>query len=369
MKAIRYPLRVLQNRLGWVPRPSFCTYLVCDRCNARCRMCDSWRMPKGRELSPEEVATVFGRVGALDAVRITGGEPFLRADLLDVAEAIARASSPSVLHVTTNGSFPDRIQRFARQFSKPRRLRVMVSFDGLASVHDQSRGRKVSFERALASVDALMGERGRGVTVSVNHTIISTASLRDHVELRELMARRGVDTQWVLAYSESSMYALPRRGRRATDLVLARGYPLHPDIDPAAALEFAERELEELGRIGDPALRLVKRYYVEGLVARLAGKAAPSPKPRCVALRSHLRLLPDGGVVVCQFNTERVGSLLRQSFDEVWQAAGTRSSRAWVDACSGCWAECEVVPNAVYSGDLWLHALSTLRTPTATSAV
>jgi hypothetical protein len=29
-----------------------------------------------------------------------------------------------------------------------------------------------------------------------------------------------------------------------------------------------------------------------------------------------------------------------------------RSQREWVDACSGCWAECEVMPNAIYSGDI-----------------
>jgi MoaA/NifB/PqqE/SkfB family radical SAM enzyme len=76
-----------------------------------------------------------------------------------------------------------------------------------------------------------------------------------------------------------------------------------------------------------------------------------------VALRSHLRLLPDGGVPVCQFNTEVVGNLLRQSFDEVWRSAAAQKSRDWVDACTGCWAECEVVPNAVYSGDIWRGAL------------
>jgi len=67
---------------------------------------------------------------------------------------------------------------------------------------------------------------------------------------------------------------------------------------------------------------------------------------------NHLRLLPDGRVPVCQFNTETVGNLLHQSLEEIWQAAGTRVQRAWVDACPGCWAECEVMPSALYSGDL-----------------
>ena len=85
---------------------------------------------------------------------------------------------------------------------------------------------------------------------------------------------------------------------------------------------------------------------------RLEGAAAPQPHPPCVALRSHIRLLPDGGVPVCQFNTQRVGNLLTHDLDEVWLSPEAQAQRAWVDACAGCWAECEVVPNALYSGDL-----------------
>jgi pyruvate-formate lyase-activating enzyme len=62
-----------------VPRPGWCTYLVTYRCNARCGMCDSWRMKPGTELAPSDVARVFERIGALDIVRLSGGEPFLRA--------------------------------------------------------------------------------------------------------------------------------------------------------------------------------------------------------------------------------------------------------------------------------------------------
>jgi MoaA/NifB/PqqE/SkfB family radical SAM enzyme len=57
-------------------------------------------------------------------------------------------------------------------------------------------------------------------------------------------------------------------------------------------------------------------------------------------------------VPVCQFNTETVGSLRDQSFEDVWQNEQTKASRQWVDACVGCWAECEVMPSAIYSGDM-----------------
>src|SRR6185295_4585954 len=189
---------------------------------------------------------------------------FLRSDLLEVAEAVLEASAPALLHVTTNGSLPERVRHFAESLSRPQRLHVMVSFDGMPLVHDANRGRKVSFDRALATVDALVALRRRGVEVSANHTIISRAALRDHAQLSELLRQRGVDTQWVLAYSESSMYALPRRGRRAQDLVLEEGYPLHPALDAAESLAFARGELEQLERIKNPSLRLAKRYYLQG---------------------------------------------------------------------------------------------------------
>ena len=76
----------------------------------------------------------------------------------------------------------------------------------------------------------------------------------------------------------------------------------------------------------DPLLRLGKRYYLRGLLARLRHEANPRPRPKCVALRSHVRLLPDGSVPVCQFNTEKVGNLVKQSWEEVWQSAATASA-------------------------------------------
>ena len=34
------------------------------------------------------------------------------------------------------------------------------------------------------------------------------------------------------------------------------------------------------------------------------------------------------------------------------KASTSAAAREWVDRCPGCWAECEVLPNAIYSGDL-----------------
>jgi Fe-coproporphyrin III synthase len=355
MRPLRYALSVLQNRVGSVPRPSWCTYLVLYRCNARCPMCDSWRLRPGKELTLSQVREVFAKIGRLDVVRLTGGEPFLREDFVEVAAAVQEQSQPSVLHVTSNGSFPDRILRFANEFGHPRRLQFLISFDGLEDEHNASRGEEVLFGTAAETVARLAGLRHRGIRVSVNHTIASVQSLEDHAGLVERFAPLGVSVQPVIAYSESAMYSLKRVGKKAEDLIAATGYPLHPNLKTADVIGFVRRQLNNLRTIHDLPTRIAKRYYLRGLLARLNDDARPRPHPPCVALRSHLRLLPDGSVPICQFNTEKVGNLLEQSFDEIWHGTPAKSSRQWVDDCPGCWAECEVIPSAIYSGDLLGH--------------
>ncbi len=147
------------------------------------------------------------------------------------------------------------------------------------------------------------------------------------------------------------MYGIKLRGKRAEHLIVPTGYPLHPRLEGADVIGFVEREIQRTRGMKSVWRRLAKRYYLHGLLARLRGDASP-PRPPCVALRSHVRLLPDGRVPVCQFNTQTVGNLSMDSFGSVWLSREAIDARAWVDACPGCWAECEVMPSALYTGDL-----------------
>jgi MoaA/NifB/PqqE/SkfB family radical SAM enzyme len=315
-------------------------------------------MKPGVEMSAAQVAVAFSKLDRLDVIRLTGGEPFLRDDFSAIARIVHEKSRPLVIHVTTNGSFPSKIANFVTEFPAPEKLRFMVSFDGLEEEHNASRGTEVLFATAFESVEILVRMRDRfGINVSINHTVISRRSLHDHAELVRRFQPLGVDVHAVLAYSDSAMYGAKRFGKKANDLIPEVGYPLHPDLAGADTVGFVRRQLRELHSFRDPVLRLGKRYYLRGLLARLKNNPVARPRPQCVALRSHIRVLPDGSVPVCQFNTERVGNLLTQSLDEIWNGDATVRSREWVDSCVGCWAECEVMPSAIYSGDLFRSLL------------
>ena len=94
---------VVRTRLGWRDVPRLLTYIVTFRCNARCVMCDSWQKEDEDELSLAEIDGIFRQLPALHAVRLTGGEPFVRKDFADIARLTLTRLRPSLLHVTSNG--------------------------------------------------------------------------------------------------------------------------------------------------------------------------------------------------------------------------------------------------------------------------
>ncbi len=348
-RAISFLRTVWRNRRQRPNLPRFLTYTVTFACNARCVMCDSWRKPSKDDLTLAEIGRIFDQLPRMDAVRLTGGEPFVRNDLLEIAHLVQEKLRPLVLHVTTNGFLTDRIVRFCEKRPKRVPLYLLVSVDGFKDKHNRVRGTDIAWDSVVSTLRTLSPRRKEWrLRIAVNQTIVDAEGGEHYRLLRDFLRPLGIRNHVVMAYDVSATYSLkaevnaaPRQGGQFTTFG-----------------EFSRKQVEELLNEAEedlvtypPLDRLGKRYYLRGLRNRLlAGKGFPSPK--CVALNSHLRLLPDGSVPTCQFNTFSVGKLRDQSFEEVWFGDRAHKQRAWVRTCPGCWAECEALPNAIYTGDL-----------------
>ncbi len=356
------PLAIARNLQGERGLPRFLTYIVTFTCNARCIMCDSWKKPSPEDLTIEEIERIFRQLPALDGVRLTGGEPFVRSDLIDIAHLAQDHLRPLFLHITSNGFLSQRIVDFCVQRRRQTPLHLLVSVDGLAAKHNQVRGRDTAWQTATATLQALAPRRRElNLRLAVNQTIVNAEGADQYRQLREFLRPLGIRNNVVLAYDVSATYS--------TESEL--------DAAPAEAGQFTTfgsfRERELLGLLdaveadlGELPLaeREAKRYYFRGIRNRVLHGAA-SPNPRCVALNSHLRLYPNGDVPTCQFNSKRVGNLRHQRFAEVWESVAASDQREWVRQCPGCWAECEVLPNAFYTGDLLASLLPGRRSKTS----
>ncbi len=81
----RLPLYYLFRRVGWpTMMPLSVVISVSYRCNSRCATCDVWRKPND-DMTVDEWRRVFHSIGrAPYYITFTGGEPFLRRDLVDL---------------------------------------------------------------------------------------------------------------------------------------------------------------------------------------------------------------------------------------------------------------------------------------------
>ena len=111
---------------------------VTDRCNFRCRYCmprevfgaDFEFLPRDEILSFEEIARLAGIAAELGVrkIRLTGGEPTLRADLPELVRLLKQAAPAVELAMTTNGS---RLTTLAAPLAAAGLDRVTVSLDTL----------------------------------------------------------------------------------------------------------------------------------------------------------------------------------------------------------------------------------------------
>jgi cyclic pyranopterin phosphate synthase len=135
---------------------------VTDRCNFRCPYCmpaeifgDRYEfLPKPEILSFEEIerlARIFLGLG-VQKLRITGGEPLVRAQLAELVRRLAALDGADDVALTTNGYL---LEEHAEALAKAGLRRVTVSLDSLdEEVFRKMTGRGLPLERVLAGIDA-----------------------------------------------------------------------------------------------------------------------------------------------------------------------------------------------------------------------
>ncbi len=303
----------------------------------------------------DEIRHVFKQIPHLDSIRLTGGEPFLRHDMIELTQAILEGTNPAVVHVTTAGVMTKRILEYAEAVGSPK-LHFKVSIDAVGARHDEIRGYRGLYDKSMRTLRGLVELRDKyGFYVGVNQTI--TDKNVDHIApLREEMAKLNVNVHYAIATDHYTLYRLNTVKENEK-----------PNMKSVSMSDFSPEQLnyifEELDRrdgIKDLPEWVVQRYYLHGLKNRLLN-GTETPKPQCVELHNHMRLMPNGDIMTCVYYPVVVGNLRKQSLEQVWFGERIQPQRRVVKNCPGCWAGCEAKPNAIYTGDFvkafWLGGL------------
>lgn len=352
MNALRY-LPFARRVLVRSGPPLHLTVFVTGRCNARCRHCFHWRevaagVPGPSAAAIAKLADSAARMGPLLWVSFGGGEPFLRADLADLARSFGRHGLRH-LAIPTNGLVEERMQQVVERVlaeNPDMHLAVSVSFDGPPAIHDAIRQVAGGHARARASVRALKALAAReprlGVGVLVTVTSENQDALARHVE--ELVDELAPDN---------------------VTINLARGTALDPrlldvDLDRYREVVAVKARLvreKRLPYFAFPLARLAvardELMYEE--VERNARGASGRFTP-CTAAELSAVVFEDGSVHPCEILGRGIGNLNDVDWDleQLWNSPRAEALRREIVAtrCKCTW-ECAQADNVLFAARRW----------------
>ncbi len=280
-------------------------------CNSRCMTCNVYER-KVKIFSVEEYDRFLSTVGRRPYwFTLSGGEPFLRKDIVDIVRVVYERCRPKVINIPHNGTFPDttagRVEQMARDCPESEII-INVSLDELGHSHDRIRGTADNFELATRTFHSLKALDVPNLTVGI-HTVISRFNVENFPAIyRGLIAMKPDSYITEIAEERDELQTLgtgitPAAGQygRAIDFLLS---------------EMRKGEFHGIGRVTQ-SFRL--EYY------KLARREVDEKRQTidCYAGWASCQISPDGDVWPCCIRGESAGNLRDHGYDfpAVWTGA------------------------------------------------
>jgi cyclic pyranopterin phosphate synthase len=262
-----------------------------DRCNLRCTYCmpvDSPVLaPEEEVLTAEEIALVVRAAVSVGfrKFRLTGGEPTLRSDLLEIVERIAGTPGVRDLSLTTNGVLLDRL---AAPLAKSGLKRVNIHVDTLDAKRLPLLMRWGSLEQIWRGIEA--AEAARLSPIKLNVVVVSGSNEEDTVDL----ARLTLEKPWHVRFIELMPLGPGECSRVARERYVS-------NVTTRARIESALGPLERVPGHRSDESRNHRLQKAKGIV----GFISPVSEPYCGNC-NRMRLTADGRFHLCLLNDDEL---------------------------------------------------------------
>ncbi len=254
-----------------------------DRCSLRCTYCmpadfSDW-IANEKLLTTDELVTVIGLCvdAGITQVRLTGGEPLLRRDIVDVVRRINELPKPPRISLTTNAL---RLAEVAQELKDAGLARVNVSLDTLDPVRFKEMTHRDRFHDVIEGIEAA---KAAGLTpLKVNAVLLKGVNDDEAIPL----LRHALANDWNLRFIEQ----MPLD---AGDLWARPVMVTADEIQSELEREF------ELTPVPSRGSAPAEEFYVNG-GPETVGIIASVTRPFCAAC-DRLRLTADGQFRNCLF--------------------------------------------------------------------
>lgn len=280
-----------------------------DRCSLRCTYCmpadfSDW-IANEKLLTTDELVTVIGLCvdAGITQVRLTGGEPLLRRDIVDVVRRINELPKPPRISLTTNAL---RLAEVAQELKDAGLARVNVSLDTLDPVRFKEMTHRDRFHDVITGIEAA---KAAGLTpLKVNAVLLKGVNDDEAIPL----LRHALANDWNLRFIEQ----MPLD---AGDLWARPVMVTADEIQSELEREF------ELTPVPSRGSAPAEEFYVNG-GPETVGIIASVTRPFCAAC-DRLRLTADGQFRNCLFARDEtdVRAVLRSGLPQSEIDAGVQA--------------------------------------------
>ncbi|MGH9332135.1 MAG: radical SAM protein [Vicinamibacteria bacterium] len=278
--------------------PTVLIFNVSYKCDSKCVMCNSWKLPYHDDLTTDEYREAFSSrlFRSVEYVGITGGEPTLRKDMAELVDVMAD-HMPRLRKMTlnTNGFVKDRVVKTLDRNIDIANDRgfvfgTRVSLDGIGGAHEEIRRVWHAFERAMDTVREMQElQKKKFFNFGVSFTF-TARNLEEGERIYELCKKEDLNVVFAIArYSELAFGNM--------DLVAST--ELKKDDFPKLAAFFRKRVRESSLLDGDA---LLYQAYVK-MFENGMKRAMP-----CPSMDQGVLLNPNGDFTYCE-NSRILGNV------------------------------------------------------------
>lgn len=263
-----------------------------DHCNLRCIYCmpeDMTFRPNADLMQDDEILTfarLFASLG-FDKIRLTGGEPTVRANIVDIVRGISSTAGIRSVSMTTNGLL---LKKLAQPLADAGLQRVNVSIDTL----DPAKFKRLTRWGKLDEVwEGILAAEKAGLTpVKLNAVVVKGYNEDDVVDLAALT----INHPWQMRFIEMMPFA------GATDVQINQVITM-AQIQGTIESEFGKLESANDGKLDGEA----QVFHIPGAKGDV-GFISSVTQPFCSAC-TRARLTSDGKLRLCLLREKEVDLL------------------------------------------------------------
>lgn len=170
---------------------------ITDRCNLRCFYCMPEEgikyLPKKHLLSYEEMERLIRLLATMgiSKIRLTGGEPFLRKDLIDFMQTVTKIEGIEELNITTNGVLTE---KYISRMVDMGVASVNLSLDTLDKERFLKITRRDEFDKVMHCLDALIES---GLKTKINAVVMAGQNTQDIIPLARLTQNKPIGVRYI----------------------------------------------------------------------------------------------------------------------------------------------------------------------------